>query len=275
MYGAILRSGGAVPGIDAMSGLEARDARINTDTKSLDAFTDTEVRHGFIRKVYAIVGVQLLMTILIASGVIHLGSSWIPAHTRLGMYLMFVSLAGSIGTLCVFQIYPDVMRRPPTNYLIMLLFTVCESVMIGFACSHYALHSILTAFGIVAAMVISLTLFSCQTRVDFTGIGPYLSVGSIFLLGFAFDFVLGTMLGYGGSTAFITLSLVYSCMGALLFSFYIIFHTQLIVSGKHRSEFNVDDYVVAAINLYIDIIQPFLIVLQSFLVVLRLTGGRR
>ena len=58
--------------------------------------------------------------------------------------------------------------------------------------------------------------------------------------------------------------LVYCVAGALLFSFYLIYDTQLIIGGNHKHHFSIDDYCMAAINLYIDIIQLFLWLLQIF-----------
>jgi len=52
---------------------------------------------------------------------------------------------------------------------------------------------------------------------------------------------------------------MYACVGAILFSFYIVYDTQLIAGGAHREYgFSVDDYAFAALNLYVDIIRLFL-----------------
>merc|ERR1719324_1503369 len=123
----------------------------------------------------------------------------------------------------------------------MMLFTVCKSVLIGFICLNYTLESILVVVGITAFIVLALTAFACQTSYDFTGMGPYLFAGSMCLLGFGFMFMIGSMMGLGASPAFKVMNLAYSCMGALLFSFYIVFHTQLILGGKHRLQFSVDE----------------------------------
>ena len=57
--------------------------------------------------------------------------------------------------------------------------------------------------------------------------------------------------------------IVYSSTGAVIFSFYIIYDTQLIVGGNNRRiQYSVDDYALAAINLYLDIINLFLMILD-------------
>ncbi len=55
--------------------------------------------------------------------------------------------------------------------------------------------------------------------------------------------------------------LVYSCLSAVLFSFYLIFDTQLIL-GKFENAYTLDDAYLAAIQLYADIIQIFLSILN-------------
>ena len=54
------------------------------------------------------------------------------------------------------------------------------------------------------------------------------------------------------------LSIIYSSLGAVLFSFYIIYDTQLIIGGKHKKyQYSPDDYVFATLSLYLDIINMF------------------
>ena len=55
--------------------------------------------------------------------------------------------------------------------------------------------------------------------------------------------------------------LIYACLGALLFSIYLIFDTQLIL-GQGQFAYSLDDAYLAAIQLYIDVIQLFLMILR-------------
>ena len=59
------------------------------------------------------------------------------------------------------------------------------------------------------------------------------------------------------------LRIVYAGLGAFVFSAFIVYDTQLICGGKHRTyQFSVDDYVLAALSLYIDVVQLFLFLLS-------------
>lgn len=58
-----------------------------------------------------------------------------------------------------------------------------------------------------------------------------------------------------------TLTLVYASLGALLFSLYLIYDTQLMLGGKHKYTISPEEYVFAALNLYLDIINIFIYIL--------------
>lgn len=65
-------------------------------------------------------------------------------------------------------------------------------------------------------------------------------------------------------TGFIPYShMAYSAFASLLFSFYLAYHTKLIVGGKHaKYRLNEKDYVFGAMALYMDIINIFLSILR-------------
>ena len=58
-----------------------------------------------------------------------------------------------------------------------------------------------------------------------------------------------TMIGYGSA-------------GALVFSLYIVYDTQLMMGGKHKYSLSPEEYVFASLNLYLDIINLFLYILM-------------
>lgn len=224
---------------------------------------NAKVRHGFIRKVYGIVGTQLLMTTVITIAIMKAGSDWLRLHHSMVFGLILLSLFLTIGTMCIFCCAPQLMRKSPQNYVILFLFTLAESIVVGLVSVQYTTASVAMAFGILTVVVFGLTIFACQTKIDFTGCGPYLFVGMLCLFAFGFFMWLGSyFLPYEDMK---TLHLLYACGGALLFSFYIVYDTQLIVGGKHhQAAIGIDDYAFAAISLYLDIVQLFLFLLQIF-----------
>jgi len=235
------------------------------DAGDLSGIESTAVRHGFIQKVYGILSVQLAVTTLVGGVVMKSAESMVHSNPGLTLTLMMLSFAATISVMCVFMCCPDTMRSSPTNYILLSVFTLAESVLVGFISSSYTQESVLIVLGITTIVVLSLTLFACQTKYDFTGLAPYFFCASMVLFSFGFVLMLCSWCGLGGSPAFSTLRLVYACGGALLFSGYIVFDTQLIVGGKHaKYQFSLDDYCMAAINLYLDIIQLFMFLLEIF-----------
>jgi hypothetical protein len=222
------------------------------------------VRNGFIRKVYGIVGTQLLLTTGIAAAIMIAGQDYLRKNESLTMGLILASSVFTIGTMCIFCCCPKLMRKSPQNYIILFVFTIAESIVVGLICVQYKTDSVIMAFGILCVVVFGLTVFACQTRYDFTGCGPYLFVALLCLM--AFGFFLWIASFFVGYEAMSTMNVAFACGGALIFSFYIVYDTQLIIGGKHNRahEFSIDDYCFAAINLYLDIINLFLYLLQIF-----------
>ena len=100
--------------------------------------------------------------------------------------------------------------------------------------------------------MVALTLYDCYTEEDFTtkmGILIVLLV-CLVMLGLVSLFVDSPFLDN-----------LYCMVGVLLFGFYLILDTQMIIGGK-SVELSVDDYMLAAMLLYIDIIQMFLYILR-------------
>jgi len=231
-----------------------------SSSSALNEFTETNIRHGFIRKVYGILAAQLTVTMAIAFCVMRLPIAASPSTTVL---LMFGSLAITVGVMCCFICKPEIMRRSPQNYILLAVFTVAQAVAIGFISAQYTQESVLMVLAITAIVVFGLTLFACQTSIDFTGMGAYLFAALFVLLGFGFVLSLANLFGAAGP-AFQGLRLLYAVGGALIFSMFLVYDTQLIIGGKHQKKYDTDDYIPATLDLYLDIINLFLFLLQIF-----------
>eukprot|EP00927_Polykrikos_kofoidii_P006197 TRINITY_DN12518_c0_g1_i2.p1 TRINITY_DN12518_c0_g1~~TRINITY_DN12518_c0_g1_i2.p1 ORF type:complete len:284 (+),score=19.41 TRINITY_DN12518_c0_g1_i2:65-853(+) len=233
------------------------------------ASAEAAIRNAFVQKVYAILFAQLLVTTVLSAAVRHVALKWMHAGARNNISaLLFVSLIGSVAVLCAVRCYPYLMRRYPSNYCLLLAFTVCKASLVGLICAAHTLDSVLVSVAITTVLALSLSIFACQTSYDFTGFGPYLFCGAMALFCFGLFFWIGGMLGLRGSPIFDVMHLVYAVCGALLFCCYLVFDTQQILGGKHQYQYSVDDYALGAINLYIDVV-------QLFLFLLRIVGTRR
>jgi len=102
-------------------------------------------------------------------------------------------------------------------------------------------------------LVVGLTFYAMTTKTDFTVFGSLLwSLGALFLVFSLFSVFFGS-----------TMRLIYCTLGVLLFSFYLIFDTQLIIGGEDRyAMVGNDDYILGAVILYLDVINIFIYILQ-------------
>lgn len=223
------------------------------DGQTVDAVMEGEVRNGFIKKVYGILTVQLLLTFAIAFPIQQADQTWVQSHYKYCQIAIFVSLAVTMGVMCCCH---EAARRFPTNYLFLFVVTVCESVVVGFISAMYTTQSVMIAVILTAGIFVGLSIYAVTTKTDFTGMGGYLVAAllGLCLTSFVCMFFPSPMMNtlMGGA-------------GAIIFSCYIVYDTQLICGGKHNKfRFTVDDYVFAALNIYFDIVNLFIYLLELF-----------
>ena len=134
-------------------------------------------------------------------------------------------------------------RTYPHNYIILSVFTLAMSYMVGFITAAYeeagAGDLVVEAIFITATVFILLTLFTLQSKWDFSFMGAALgmTLWIMVLWGF-FSIIFGFQTGC-----------VYALLGSILFSLYIIYDTYMIAE-----RLDPEDYVVAAIELYVSIL---------------------
>ena len=61
----------------------------------------------------------------------------------------------------------------------------------------------------------------------------------------------------------------YGSLGALVFSLYIVYDTQLMMGGSHKYSLSPEEYIFAALNLYLDFINLF----RYILILVGIGGG--
>eukprot|EP00997_Jenningsia_sp_PLL12_P005887 NODE_2429_length_926_cov_117.493729_g1999_i0.p1 GENE.NODE_2429_length_926_cov_117.493729_g1999_i0~~NODE_2429_length_926_cov_117.493729_g1999_i0.p1 ORF type:complete len:170 (+),score=31.02 NODE_2429_length_926_cov_117.493729_g1999_i0:388-897(+) len=142
-------------------------------------------------------------------------------------------------------------RTVPVNYGLLAGFTLAEAYLVSFICARYDPMTVMAAMGITASLVVALTIYAAITKTDFTGMGIYLFAALfVFALFGLFSIFFG-----------VYMRIIYCFFGVLLFSVYLIFDTQMILGNK-RVAYSREDYVLAAVNLYLDIINLFVYILQ-------------
>jgi len=148
-------------------------------------------------------------------------------------------------------------KTVPLNYILLIIFTLCESVIVGHICMRVPNPMIVCeAAALTGAMVTGIFVYACCSKTDFTVFGPLL-----FELGLMFC-VLGIFIALFAPGMHIYLAFA----GVLLFGFYLIIDVQMLVSGSfggHRKyQIDEDSYIMGAMAIYMDIINIFLYILE-------------
>jgi len=226
------------------------DTKNDLEHGSLDSPAEIHkmMRMGFIKKVYGILTLQLLLTISFMS------LAFIESfnqYLKTNLALFWVALGLSIFILIPLICFRKVARTVPTNYILLFAWTLCESYMLATAVAATDPQIVMLAGVGTLAITFSLTLYACTTKTDFTYCGGILfCLASMLLVWGIFNIIFG----FRGNT-------VYCLLGLVVYSFYLIYDTQLIM-GKFGSEYSIDDYIFAALTIYLDIINLFLYLLQ-------------
>ena len=215
------------------------------------------LRLGFVRKVFGILAVQLAVTFGIICLFVFSPEVNTYVRSRNGSWLYWTSIFVFIASLLALACARNLARTVPYNYVALGVVTLSMSVMLGVVSSFYNSNAVMIAFAMAVGITIALSLFACQTRVDVTGWGFYLFAALIVLIFFG----IFAAIFYNQ-----VVTVVWCSLALLLFSFYVVYDVQLML-GKHKFSIGLDEYVFAALNLYLDVANIFLILLS-------LGGGR-
>ncbi|XP_028169165.1 protein lifeguard 4-like [Ostrinia nubilalis] len=204
---------------------------------------DKEIRLGFVRKVYGLLTVQLLATTAIAS--VFLLVKPVQGFIHENNWMVFVAFILSMITL--FALIAK-RRDSPANLYLLAGFTIVQAYSIGVVVSYCDTAVVLQALAITLTVVFALTLYTLNTKRDFSFIGYGLVAGLCVLI------VGGILQIFIQSSLF---EIALSLTGAVLFSLFLIFDTQ-----QMMTQLSPEEYILATINLYMDILNLFLYILR-------------
>jgi len=221
-------------------------------------FEDKAVRRGFIKRVYSILMVQLVITAVIISVFLFVDS--VKGFVQQNRWFMWTSWGVALACVIVLACCQSVRRTFPHNFVVLGVFTLCEGCMLGTITSFYEVDAVLIAVGITAGVTLGLTLFAFQTKIDFTGCGAALFAMLIILI------IASIILAFLPASKYKMIGL--GAAGAVVFSLYLVYDTQLMMGGKHKYSLSPEEYIFAALNIYLDVINLFMYILM-------IVGGSR
>lgn len=215
------------------------------------------IRALFVRKVYTILFLQILGTAVVAAAMAAAGAQeWIyrkcvVADSSWSIWLPFVGTLVSLG-----GVYWKT-HEHPANLIMLGAFTLFEALSIGMLVSVVSEAIVLKAFVITAFVFLGLTLYTLQSESNFESLGSWLYMSLLVLLGTGLvQFFFPSRL----------LDLAYSAGGCAVFSGYIVYDTWLIQRRCVLADrLSPDDWVLANVSLYLDVVNMFISVLRRAL----------
>lgn len=243
-----------------------KDVESAPDNFASGGFDDKAVRRGFIKRVYSILMVQLVITASIISLFVFVDS--VKGFVRENRWVMWTSWGLAFACIIAMSCFTSIRRKTPHNFIFLGVFTVCEGVMLGTITSYYDVDAILIAVGITAAVTLGLTLFAFQTKIDFTMCGGFFFALLIILLvsSIILGIVVRTSAGDDINRKYMMIGI--GAAGAFVFSLYLLYDTQMMMGGNHKYALDPEEYIFAALNIYLDVINLFMYILM-------IVGGSR
>ncbi|KAL4500571.1 hypothetical protein ABPG72_002995 [Tetrahymena utriculariae] len=224
-----------------------------------DSLLDSAQRN-FVKKVFSIVFFQLLVTSIFSAlsmYVIQFQSFQIEYYA-----ILFLALGLIIFTQISAFASRNAARKVPLNYILLLLFTVSWAYIVSFLCGGFSINQdgtynqknqmiIFLSVIVTFSIVLSLTFLAYATSIDFQLKGTICSI-----LGAALA-IISLLICIGFPFIYIT----YSLLSGITFGFYLVFDLNAIMDGKYE-DITLDDYIIASMLIYVDVIMLFLRILE-------------
>uniref|UniRef100_A0AAY4AXP1 Uncharacterized protein n=1 Tax=Denticeps clupeoides TaxID=299321 RepID=A0AAY4AXP1_9TELE len=218
---------------------------------------DKTIRRAFVRKVFTIVTLQLLFTFSMVC--VFTFSTVVKKAVQNNLWVYLASYIIFLVVCICLSFCRSFSRRHPWNLVGLTVVTLSLTYVVGTVASFYDTPAVLIAMGTTLVISFAVIMFSAQSKVDFTLCSGILLVLALDLLMFGFFSCF-----YYSSI----LQVVYGCLGALLYALFLAVDCQLVM-GRDTYALSPEEYVFAALVLYVDVITIFLYLLML------LGGGSR
>lgn len=212
---------------------------------------EVSIRNQFIKKVYSLLTIELMYTagicaVFMLYKPLREGSiMFVKQNHLLWQITMFASLMAAICALMVKK------NEYPANYYMMFVFCTVMGCNIGVVCAFFYAAgkgwTIMQAVAVTGGIFLTLTAYAHWSKQEFD-----------FSTGFMLCVLTGLILF--GFIAYLTGSslmiFIYHLLGVLVFCGFILYDTSCLI---HK--YGCDDYIIASIELYLDVINLFLHIL--------------
>lgn len=166
-------------------------------------------------------------------------------------FTLIIATIVIIATLCPLYCSKDIRMSVPANYILLLMFTLGESLLVANLTSYFEPESVIAAIIVFSVATFSLWSISlCIKSMDHFWPGMIISI--------LIAMILQTLtLSFYLTSNFDAGYVVDGIAGTIVYSVYVIIDLKIILE-----KVDIDDYILGAITLYLDLIQLFIKILQ-------------
>jgi FtsH-binding integral membrane protein len=225
----------------------------NSVEEDIDSTIKISARIGFIRKVYGILSIQLLITFgSVILSQLKPVKYYINHNPIFSTNLLIISSVLFLVFFLSLACCKGISRRVPYNYLFLFGITLSQAISCSIAASIYSFQIVSTALLLTIVATLAITFYACTTKNNFAicRIGLYVILAQMFTIGIVAVFF-----------RIRALYTFYTFCSTILMGIYLVYDTQLIM-GKIGVGYSIDDYIFASLEIYMDIVRLFLLILK-------------
>jgi protein lifeguard len=167
-------------------------------------------------------------------------------------WLLNMAMLVTLALTLLMSFSTSIRREAPLNIIVLGAYTVAQGFMVGLLTSFYEIDDVFYAIGLTAAIVFGLAVYASSTKEDFTMKGGMFASALMAL-------TIGSLISIFYRGEFFNLLLSVGFAG--IFSCYLVYDLQMIMGSKSLS-ISAEEYIFAALSLYVDIIRIFMELLK-------------
>ena len=218
-----------------------------------DTYIQAQIRIGFIKKVSGILLAQLSFTFLFVLLLqLNIIKKLFIKYEIISGICILLSMVAFIIIYFVLICNRKLGKTVPYNYILLSLITFFETIICASIAMAYSIDVVLVSLILTIVSAGAIIIYAIKTKKNFTNMGLILAVfmSQLIMVGILRIFIRSEFV-----------KVFYCLFGTLVVGMYLVYDVQLIY-GKVGLAYEVDDYILAALELYIDIIRLFLEILR-------------
>ena len=211
------------------------------DKNFLRKQSDSHPRIIFLRKLYSSLLIQLLLISIISFNAYYFEDfkSALISSPIIFSVCLILTLLSSLAVL----IFRRAMAKFPFNLIVYTFFSLTLAFSLACIVSYYNSEGILMLFTSPASVVFALLIYVFTTKYEISYQGTALFVFAALLFNFQM-FLIYTEIPFN--------ILMYILIAEAIFSFYLVYDTQTLISGT-KYNWQKDDWISGAVIVYIDV----------------------